>query len=250
MCTLARPESSGADDLKRQFRDSRILNRLARTESLFHKIVPSWLRLLTSRLKEYPALIRKTAAGLQVGVDISKLFWTRWNEFQSSQVQVLFAGASIFCETLTEVADIVDRARKGAEVISHENRMSEDSPESISGFHPFSFLMVDDLFDPGTAEHMKANDIFVLGDVRRVRQSDPVSPASDLGGGKFFYYSPRWLIEAVDQESSEKWPPSARVELATHHRDYICLKYQQQIGTGTGFRLRRAFKTPTGFTSK
>ena len=66
------PGSLIVDQLQRQVVDAENVSRSSRAELRLKRIVPGWLRPLAQSLKKAPDALRKTAAGLRVGIDIAE----------------------------------------------------------------------------------------------------------------------------------------------------------------------------------
>ncbi len=112
---VARPESRPADDLKRQLRDARGLNRLAFAEIRMPRVVVSWLRKSVDALKEYPDLIRTTTSGLRIGTDIIGIGLERWHEIERDLGRFVVDQMHRTWDALDKVADVLEtRRRKGS----------------------------------------------------------------------------------------------------------------------------------------
>src|SRR5262249_21173101 len=72
--TVSRPTSEPADNLQRQLRDARGLNRMASAEIRMPTVVVSWLRKTADTLKDYPTIIDRSVGAMQVSVDVVEKF--------------------------------------------------------------------------------------------------------------------------------------------------------------------------------
>jgi hypothetical protein len=112
---VTRPDSAKADTLKRQITDAQGLNQLARVELRMPKVIVSWYRRTINALKDYPALIKKTASGLKEGADIVHIGLERWHDFERNSSTFLVTEFKKTCDTLTLVADRLDDLKQIAE---------------------------------------------------------------------------------------------------------------------------------------
>ncbi len=81
MSDLTKPESKPADNLKRQMRDARRLLGLIRIELKLPAFVPRWYRATVNAVLDYPKLLKKTAQGVKIGVDLARPAADGWSEF-------------------------------------------------------------------------------------------------------------------------------------------------------------------------
>jgi hypothetical protein len=84
-----RPESKTGDDLKRQMTDARGLFRLSRIELIMPAFVPAWYRKTVAAIKDYPALLTKTAKAIKVVADVVDAGNGVWSRFQDRGIKVL-----------------------------------------------------------------------------------------------------------------------------------------------------------------
>ncbi len=122
-----KPDSSKADDLKRQIIDALGLNRLAGTELRMPKIVVSWYRRTVEALKDYPGLIEKTANGLRDGADIAEIGLDRWHEFERNLSRFFVKEFKETCDALIAVADRL-RDRKRSNRVPVVGEVFQDIP--------------------------------------------------------------------------------------------------------------------------
>jgi Leucine-rich repeat (LRR) protein len=109
---VVRPESRRADDLKRQLRDARGLNRLAFAEIRMPRVVVSWLRKSVDALKDYPKLIRKTTNGLRIATDILGIGLERWHEIERDLGRFVFDQMHRTWDALDKVAELLELSRR------------------------------------------------------------------------------------------------------------------------------------------
>ena len=107
-----KPGSLKADNLKRQINDAQGLNRLARTELRMPKIVVHWYRRTVDALKDYPPLIKKTAAGLKDNADIVHIGLERWHDFKRNSTTFLVDEFKKTCDSFIVVSEKLDERRR------------------------------------------------------------------------------------------------------------------------------------------
>ena len=101
-------DSPTADKLKRQISDARGLNKLARAELRMPKVMVGWYRRIVDSLKQYPEVIKSTAAALKTGADILHLGLKRWHEFERHGTTFLVSEFRKSCDTFIAIADRLD----------------------------------------------------------------------------------------------------------------------------------------------
>jgi hypothetical protein len=106
---IARPESTRADDLKRQMEDAAGLTRLSRNELSLPGVVVGWYRRAIAKLAEYPRIIQKTVSGIRKATDIAEKCWDVWDRFQSKGVKLIFEVTREFLEIAQKFADDLEK---------------------------------------------------------------------------------------------------------------------------------------------
>jgi Leucine-rich repeat (LRR) protein len=102
---LTKPESKPADNLKRQMRDSKRLLGLSRVELKLPAFVPRWYRATIATLADYPALIRKTAKTVIVGVDVARPLVDGWSKFNHGLKHSVLDGIEEAAKGYLKLAD-------------------------------------------------------------------------------------------------------------------------------------------------
>ncbi len=109
---VTRPDSNRADDLKRQLRDARGLNQVARAEIRMPRVVVSWLRKPVDALKDYPQLIRRTVKGLRVGTDVLEPLVERWHAFERNFSKFVISEWRKTLDAFEQIAETLDHQRR------------------------------------------------------------------------------------------------------------------------------------------
>jgi hypothetical protein len=109
---VGNPSSPRVDSLKRQLQDGQALNRLARAALRMPRIVVSWYRNVVAALKEYPSILRATANSLETVVDITEIGFKKWHHLKLKMIEVLIKELRVICDTLREIADILERPKR------------------------------------------------------------------------------------------------------------------------------------------
>jgi formylglycine-generating enzyme required for sulfatase activity len=117
--------SVSADNLKRQMRDARGLLRLARIELRMPEFVPRWYRKTIQGIWNYPELLRKTAKGIQIGLDVARPLADAWNHFEH--------GFKLL------VLDAIERAAKGLAEVAQKWEYARAASRA-DNFWPFSTM--------------------------------------------------------------------------------------------------------------
>ena len=130
------PGSQTADTLKRQISDARGLNKLARAELEMPKIMFGWYRRILDSLKQYPEMIKSTAATLKTGADILHIALKRWHEFEQHGTTFLVNEFKKSCDAFIAIADRLEvrqepeQVRKGTrDRVRFPTKSSERYPE-------------------------------------------------------------------------------------------------------------------------
>lgn len=105
---ILRPDSAKGDDLKRQLSDAKRLFRLSRIELKMPAFVPEWYRGTVAAIKDYPALLKKTASALRVGADIADRANGVLSRFGDRMVKAV-------TDTVRDAAGQLDAFAKGRE---------------------------------------------------------------------------------------------------------------------------------------
>ena len=111
---IVEPASKAGDDLARQTQDAAGLVALGRAEIGMRRAVPRWMRRLGAAVADYPALMRRTAKLMKIGVDIARPMERRWTEFQNKCTEAIFGGLEGFSDDMAALADKWDGERKTA----------------------------------------------------------------------------------------------------------------------------------------
>ena len=102
---IIEPGSQPGDDLARQTQDAAGLVGLGRAELGMRKVVLQSLRRLAAAACDYPALMRKTAGLIQIGVDIGRPMERRWTAFQNKCTDAFFVELEGFARDMKGLAD-------------------------------------------------------------------------------------------------------------------------------------------------
>ncbi len=109
---IAVPGSETAGNFQRQQRDARGLSRLARIELRMPEFVPRWYRKTVDTLKDYPALMQKTASAMKVGVDVARPMVDAWSELSHKFKHFVLDGVEIAAKALGQAGAALEARRK------------------------------------------------------------------------------------------------------------------------------------------
>jgi Leucine-rich repeat (LRR) protein len=132
---IARPESTRADDLKRQMKDAAGLTRLSRNELSLPGVVVGWYRRAIAKLAEYPRIIQKTVSGIRKATDIAEKCWDVWDRFQSKGVKLIFEVTREFLEIAHKFADDLEKTGTGDSDIAAPQAPGKAPPEPPPDFN-------------------------------------------------------------------------------------------------------------------
>ena len=103
---LKMPDSAHADSLRRRLTDALILNWLGRGELRMRRIVSARLQRIGDALREYPALLQRSADLISKGADVADYAYDKWHVLKKR----IFEAGTV---TIREVADdIANYARR------------------------------------------------------------------------------------------------------------------------------------------
>jgi len=110
---MAEPGSANIDRLTRRMRDAEGLARSAGAELRMRTIVIRWFRNIAASLRNYPDLIRRAGAAVQVGADIARPLAHVWHEFEKRGMDLVLQTTTDVGNALVEVGNHLERRRTG-----------------------------------------------------------------------------------------------------------------------------------------
>jgi len=111
---MAEPGSANIDRLTRRMRDAEGLARSAGAELRMRTIVIRWFGNIATSLRNYPDLIRRAGAAVQVGADIARPLAHAWHEFEKRGMDLVLQTTTDVGNALVEVGNHLERRRTGA----------------------------------------------------------------------------------------------------------------------------------------